>query len=200
VKHGKMNMPIECHGVTWGWVEAPTNQDGKVNSYIHKKLLVAGYGSSDVRAATIDANGNVTKLETVFKAGFAPSNVMRVTQGPDGAFYVGVGAACCAFQDNIGSGAVFKFSYKGSCLVPPKAVSVRQTYARFAQPGSGRYMLAHIGPTQIDVPAGISRIEAYDVAGKKVWSSSRTAAPSMTKEFIPASVPRGMLELRYFEN
>jgi glucose/arabinose dehydrogenase len=189
--HGHTAMSIDCHGVTWGWVEPPTVETGKVNSYLINKLIVGGFGSSDFRAATVSSDGYVTKLETLFKAGFAPSNVMRATQGPDGSFYVGQGVACCNFADNLSAAAIYKISYKGSCS------TVAVNPVKVAKLVGSRAKIAHFGATKVEFPAGIKHMQAFDMKGQMVWEASREDSSRLTMEIIPANVGGAMLQMRY---
>lgn len=202
VNHGGMNMPINCHGVTWGWVaydEANPNK-GKFPPYLKGKLLVSGYGPSDVRAATVDESGKVTKLETLFTAGFGNSNgglttdVLRATQGPDGAFYVGRGVGI-GFTSNNGC-KIFKVSYKGAC----STVGTRPSADKLKALVGRQVSLSHMGTTEVRIPSGIRGAAAFNLAGKEVWSFSRASDEGATTARIPASVPSGSLRLRYSVN
>lgn len=202
VSHGGMNMPINCHGLVWGWVKYdPANPNkGKFPPYLQGKLLVSGYGTADVRAATVDESGKVTKLETLFSASFGGSNgkfttdVLRGTQGADGAFYVGVGAGV-TFPTNSNC-KVFKISYKGDC----STVSTRPTQDQIRKLVSNRRPITHFGSTEVSIPDGIRRVRAYDISGKKVWETSRASDEGVAMAGIPATVPSGALKLRYFQN
>ena len=202
VKHGGMQMPINCHGLVWGWVKYdPANPNkGKLPPYLQNKLLVSGYGTADLRAATVDDNGKVTKIEVLFPSAFGNSNggfttdVLRGTQGADGAFYVGRGQGI-SFSATTAC-KIFKISYKGEC----STVSTRPTEAQIQKIVSGRQAISHMGATEISIPAGIKRVSAYDMAGKKVWETARASDEGLSTASIPASVPSGALKLRFFRN
>lgn len=199
VSHGAVAMPMSCHGVTWGWVDydSTTSSKTKWPPYLRGKAIVSGYGNGNINVATVDSAGRVTKLETLFNTYFGGSNmnfnynVLRATQGPDGAFYVGRGHGIGFSHDN--ACRIYKVSYHGACA---KSAGVNPAPARKL---IGRLQsVAHLGRTPVDLPPGIRRAEAFDVAGRKVWEARRAAAAEDAEEIIPSSVPRGMLEIRYF--
>jgi cytochrome c len=199
VRHGAMAMPMTCHGVTWGWVDYDSTSSSKSKwpPYLKGKVIVSGYSNANVNVATVDSAGNVTKVQTLFNTAFGGNNmnfnwdVLRATQGPDGAFYVGRGHGITFSKD--GACRIFKVSYKGPCS---KIAGINR--ARMEKLVAKEYAVVHLGETEIDLAPGIRRVEAFDVKGGKVWEARRSTASGDAKEIIPAGVARGMLQLRYF--
>lgn len=200
--HGGMQMPLYCLGFTWGWVkyDAALNSKVKFPPYLGGKLLVSSYGTTgtpDVRVATIDANGRATKLEVLFTAAFGNANQafttfgMRAKQGPDGAFYLGTWDAYNFDMSSLGK--IFKVSYNGSC----STVSDRPSEAKFAKLVSTTFAVAHLGATEIELVPGIKGAQAFNLNGALVWETHRALADDRLTAIIPASIPRGMLQVRY---
>lgn len=190
-KHGKTNYPMICLGVTWGWVDYDSNSTSKVKwpPYLQGKLLVSSFGQAALRVATLDATGNLLKLEQLFPVSNFTTDILRATQGPDGAFYVGQGNGF-AESDLY---RIYKISYKGSCStvgIKPDATTQKEGTQK------GR-RFANLGQSEVPWPAGMLRITVYDIQGKKVWVTTRKTASQSGSEQLPASIPKGMLELEY---
>ncbi len=200
--HGGMLMPLYCLGMTWGWVkyDAALNSKTKWPPYLAGKLLVSSYGATgtpDVRVATIDANGKATKLEVLFTGAFGGQHQnfttygMRARQGPDGAFYLGTWDAFNYDASTIGK--IFKVSYTGSC----STVSAKPSKAKFSKLVSTPFAIVHLGSTEIELAEGIRGAQAFNLDGTLVWETHRAVATERILATIPASVPRGMLQIRY---
>ncbi len=196
-KYGKTNMPINCFGVTWGWVNYDSTSTSKVKwpPYLKGKLLVSSYGAAALRVATIDATGKLTKLEQLFGVTEYTTDVLRTTQGPDGAFYVTRGNSTSFAADPVCR--IFKISYKGSCST---VVSNRPDVSQVAKYIATRSHVANLGHTEISLPAGIGRLQVFDIHGKMVWETSRSNSIEAASLQIPAGVSKGMLALKYFRN
>jgi cytochrome c len=197
VRHGKLNMPINCHGVTWGWVDYDPSSTSKVKwpPYLKGKVLVSGYGKSPVKVASVDASGKVTKLEDLFKNGTDfTTDILRATQGPDGAFYVTRGDGISFNSSTICR--IYKVSYNGAC----STVQIKPDMSQVAKQVAKHLHIANLGRTEISFPAGIHRVEAFDTQGKKVWENIRDNAATTLTLLIPSSITKGMLEIKYSQN
>jgi cytochrome c len=192
-KHGTTNMPINCHGVTWGFVDFDPMLNSKVKwpQYLKGKLLVSGYGASPVKVATLDDAGKVTKLENLFNASDFTTDILRATQGPDGAFYVARGDGI-SFASSP-TCKIYKVSYTGACA----PVSNRPAPEQLARQTALRPKVANLGTTEVTLPAGMARVSAYDTQGKLVWEAARGAENGNLVKQLPAGLSMGMLELRY---
>ncbi len=193
VKHGINALPIQCYGVTWGFVDYDPMLNSKVKwpPYLKDKLLVSGYGTTPVKVATLDANGAVTKTENLFNSADFTTDILRATQGPDGAFYVTRGDGISFAASSVCK--IYKVSYIGSCAT----VSTRPADEQIARQAAMRPKIANLGTTEVTLPAGISVVSAFDTQGKKVWEAARGAENGNVVKQLPATLSKGMLELRY---
>ncbi|MDB5105183.1 MAG: domain containing protein [Fibrobacteres bacterium] len=193
VKHGGIALPIQCHGVTWGFVDYDPMLNSKVKwpPYLKGKLLVSGYGTTPVRVATLDADGKVTKTENLFNSADFTTDILRATQGPDGAFYVARGDGISFNASSVCK--IYKVSYTGSCA----PVSARPSGEQIAKRAALRPKIANLGTTEVTLPAGMARVAAYDIRGAKVWEAERGAQEGDVVRNLPGSLSKGMLELRY---
>ena len=200
--HGGMQMSLFCFGFTWGWVKYDPASTSKVKwpPYLAGKLLVSSYGATgtpDVRVATIDANGKATKLETLFSTAFSLSHAsfnnfgMRAKQGPDGAFYLGTWDGPNFGKSTIGK--ISKISYSGAC----STVDIQPTHVKLAKLVSTSFAVAHLGATEVELGESIKSAKAFNLNGSMVWETHRSAADTRVTATIPASVPNGILQLRY---
>jgi glucose/arabinose dehydrogenase len=195
VKHGITALPIQCHGVTWGFVDYDPALNSKVKwpPYLKGKLLVSGYGTTPVRVATLDDNGNVTKTENLFNSTEFTTDILRATQGPDGAFYVSRGDGISFAASTVCR--IYKVSYTGSC----STVDVKPSREKLRRIAAQRPRIANLGAGSVTLPAGMAGVAAYDGQGRKVWESRRAQAESAGEltRALPAGLSQGMLELRY---
>lgn len=197
VRHGISALPMQCHGVTWGFVDYDPTLNSKVKwpPYLKGKLVVSGYGTSPVRVATLNAAGKTLKTEELFRSptDFA-TDILRATQGPDGAFYVSRGDGISFSTSSICR--IYKVSYTGTCSTVDIKPSREQVKRRVA----ARPKLANLGSGEIALPAGMSTVQAYDTHGRLVWKSHRGDAERSQGDVmrrLPAGMAKGMLELRY---
>ncbi len=183
-----------CFGVTWGFpaFDSTLNSRVKWPTYLAGKILFSSFGSADLRVGTLDNNGRLTRMETLFPAGhLASQNVMKAIQGPDGAFYVSHGDPGMQFGTSSVA-AIYKISYNGACN-PVTAVKPGNGFSR---PGH-LSRIVHFGATEVFFPAGIRRVRALNLAGRQVWEAVRDRGEGESTQRIPASVPPGMLQLVY---
>jgi cytochrome c len=194
VKHGKTNYPMICLGVTWGWVDYDSSSTSKAKwpPYLKGKLLVSSFGQAPLRVATIDAAGGVTKVEQLFPVSNFTTDILRATQGPDGAFYVGQGNGF-AESDLY---RIYKISYKGACSPVAMRAEAKATGGKVGQ----QYHIANLGQTEVAWPAGIMRMSAYNTQGKKVWEIARKTISESAPAILPTSISQGMLELKYSQH
>lgn len=189
------NFPsMNCFGVTWGWVAFDSTSQSTVKwpTYLAGKLLIGGWRGTDLKAATLDASGKIIKLETLFSGRPFNTNIMRVTQGSDGAFYVSSGGSF-GFDN---SARIFKVGYRGPC----NPVSIpKPDFPPVLQMTTSRRHLVHLGSTKVALPAGVKQVQAFDLQGRLVWVSARLDEPRAAEEWLPAYLPKGMLHLRYLE-
>ncbi|MDB5051219.1 MAG: domain containing protein [Fibrobacteres bacterium] len=194
---GAFKLANTCLGVTWGWVKYDPMLDSKAKwpPFLEGKALVSAYGSADVNVATVDANGKVTRLDKLFSASPFTTDVLKATQGADGAFYVARGDGINFNASSVAR--IYRVAYKGACFT----VSNRPTASRLAGLLAQRVRVAHMGGnTEVTLPAGIKRAEAYGTDGRLVWESPRSDGAARITRTIPASVANGMLQLRYFQD
>jgi hypothetical protein len=197
IKTGAFKLVNSCLGVTWGWIkyDPALNNKAKWPAFLGGKALVSSFGQSDVNVATVDANGKVTRLDKLFTGAAWTTDVMRATQGPDGAFYVARGDGLNFNTSSVSR--IYRISYKGSCF----SVSNRPAPERLRSLLAERPRVAHLGGnTEVTLPAGIGRAQAYGTDGRLVWESERSDGSAEVTRSIPASVPRGMLQLRYLRD
>lgn len=197
IKTGFIPMPMNCLGVTWGWIrhDPGLNSRAKWPAYLDGKVLVSSYGAAPVMVGTVDGTGKVTRLDRLFTASAFTTDVLKATQGADGAFYVARGDA---FNFGVSSvSKVYRVAYKGACVT----VSARPGASRLAGLLDRRLRVAHLGgDTEVPLPAGIGRAEASSMDGRIVWRAVRADASGETTRAIPSSVKRGILQVRYFQN
>jgi cytochrome c len=194
VRHGVTNMPINCHGVTWGFVDYDPMLNSKVKwpPYLKGKLLVSGYGPAAVKVATLDNDGKVTKMENLFgTATEFTTDILRATQGPDGAFYVARGDGIKFTSSGVCR--IYKVSYSGSCA----PVSTRPAPEKIGKQAAMRPKIANLGNAEVALPAGMERVGAYDTQGRLVWEAARYGREGNLTLKLPLAVGTGMLELRY---
>jgi cytochrome c len=193
VKHGIAALPIQCHGVTWGFVDYDPYLNSKVKwpPYLKGKLLVSGYGTSPVKVATLDDNGAVTKTENLFNSADFTTDILRAIQGPDGAFYVSRGDGISFSASSVCK--IYRVSYIGSCAT----VSMHPDPDKLKRQAALRPKIANLGTTEVTLPAGMARVAAYDSKGQLVWEAARGAEAGDIVKPLPGSLSKGMLELRY---
>jgi cytochrome c len=197
VATAQFKIPNQCLGVTWGWVKHDPSLDNKAKwpAYLGGKVLISTYGNGTVWAGTVDAAGKLIKMDKLFNPAPFTTDVMRATQGADGAFYIARGDGL-----NFGSSTVsriYRIAYKGSCV----ALSNLPDRAKLAGLLSLRLRVAHLGgATEVVIPAGIKRVQAYGMDGRVAWEASRADDFGETVRAIPASVKRGILQLRHFRD
>lgn len=83
-------------------------------AFLGDKVLISTYGNANVWAGTVDAAGKLIKMDKLFNASAFTTDVMRATQGADGAFYIARGDGL-----NFGSSTISRINriaYKGSCV------------------------------------------------------------------------------------
>jgi hypothetical protein len=190
---GKTLMPMVCLGVTWGWVKHDPTLDSRAKwpAFLDGKLLVSSHGVAQVKVATVDASGNVTRLDNLFAGSPFTTDVMKATQGADGAFYVAKGDAL-----NFGSSTasrIYRVAYKGPCFT----VGVKKDAAFRAGLKARRDRVTNLGNTQVAFPAGARRLTAFALDGRQVWTADRVDDAREALVSIPSHVTRGMLEIRY---
>lgn len=185
-RHGKTNMELNCFGVTWGWVDYDPASTSKIKwpPYLKGKLLVSSYGYAEVRVATIDSLGNVTKLEPFM----SDTDVLRTTQGPDGAFYVTHG-------DNMGfnldeSCRITKVSYIGACSTVSNLAAQNLKKNIFPK----NITFANLGGSLIHWPDGANRIRVFNNQGKRILDERRK---NTGVDFSERQLPLGIYSLQF---
>ena len=184
-------MPMQCFGVTWGWVDYDSASPSKAKwpPYLAGKLLVSSYGAAELRVATLDGQGKVANLETLFPASPHTTDILRAVQGPDGAFYVSRGDGIQFGTSSVTR--IYRISYKGACSQVGVGPSARRP-ARL--PGR----VVNLGSTSIPLPPG-TRVEAFDMRGSRRWEARAVpgGGAGSGRVALPGGLPRGMLHLRY---
>ncbi len=195
IKTGAFKLANSCLGVTWGWVkhDPMLNNKAKWPAFLDGKVLISSYGPSDVMVGTVDANGKLIKLDKLFTASAWTTDIMRATQGADGAFYVARGDGINFNTSTVSR--IYRIAYKGSCFT----VSTRPDAARLSALTAQRLRVTHMNAeTPVTLPAGIKRVEAYGTDGRVLWQAQRADASGDVVRAIPSSVRSGILQLRYF--
>jgi cytochrome c len=197
IKTAPLKIANRCLGVTWGWVkhDPMLNNKAKWPTFLAGKVLISSFGASDVMAGTVDADGKLTRLDKLFSASAFTTDVMRATQGADGAFYVARGDGLNFDQSSVSR--VYRVAYKGTCFTVGTQPGAERLNALTAQ----RLRVTHMGgETAVILPAGIKRAEAYGIDGRVAWRAGRADAGADATFSIPSSVRSGILQVRYFKD
>lgn len=189
-----MRGDLFCLGTVLAWAHYDPGLDSKAKfpPYLDGKLLFSSFGSAPLQAATVDDSGRITRVEQVLAPRAELSYIFRAVAGPDGAIYIARG------EDQYGTAPttqsrIVKLSYAGPCA--PVTVPVRPPLARSAAgPLPGIFHLG--GESRFAWPDGAGRVRAYGVRGSLEWEARRNGkVPGGT---VPASVPCGFLQLRFY--
>lgn len=182
-----------CLGTVLAWAHYDPGLDSKVKfpPYLDGKLLFSSLGNSPLQAATVDDSGRVTRIEQVLPARNELSYIFRAVTGPDGAIYIARG------EDQYGTSPtplsrIVKLSYAGPCA--PVVAPLRSSAAEPLRSVPSR--IFHFGgDSRFAWPDGAGRLRAYGLGGTLEWQAERFGMDKVGK--IPASVPCGLLQLRF---
>lgn len=155
-----------------------------------KVILFTGWGG-DFRVGTLSVGGVLSDVKRIFSSSFGAA-VLRAKRGPDGALYT-ISNGGEFFAPGSGD-KIFRISYVGPCNPP---VVARQPVAR-SEILPARAMMISLSPiSSITLPAGVRKVELYDLGGRKVWSHRRSRSLARETVSAPAGFANGLYSLRY---
>ncbi|HKP95519.1 MAG TPA: PQQ-dependent sugar dehydrogenase, partial [Fibrobacteria bacterium] len=176
--------------------------DGDLNStvklppHFNRKWFVTDYTAGNLYVFDVDADGNQVTSYQPFLKGRVFNGPIDFRQGPDGALYiVNYGFANFTTGNNT---SIMKISYTGNCrptdVKLEKPVGLAETRSDMVSRRSG--FLINLGASSlIKVPRGMSGIELYDIAGKRVWSLGNLKQGDSFR--LPSGLRAGALKYRW---
>jgi cytochrome c len=157
-----------------------------------KVILFQGWGGS-YWVGKLSAQGVLSEVKKIFNNGLGGA-VLRLKRGPDGALYsISNGGG---FFVPGGGDKIFKISYKGTCN-PPVVVGVRDGSAGHAVPAHAPTLTYLNRASTLSIPAGVTRVELYNTAGRIVWSQGRGRGSPREILPSPAHLREGVYSMRF---
>lgn len=183
-----------CVGTVLSWAHYDPGLDSKVKfpPYLDGKLLFSSLGMAPLQAATVDDSGRVTRVEQVLSARSELATLFRSETGPDGALYLARGEEQYGTAPTTES-RIVKLSYTGSCAPVVPVLSATKTRA---MPGGLDLLYHGNGDSYFSWPDKAGRVRAFAVNGSVAWEARRSGKGDEGR--IPASIPCGLLQLRFY--
>lgn len=167
--------------------------------HFNKKWLFSDFNAGYVRVASPAEDGKSLASDVEFFSSAFLSRPLDMEIGPDGALYV------LDYDGWFNAGALTAISrveYTGTCkdatLMPPSVGTVREA-GRLNGLGRGGLMAVDLRSGRMVLPAGMRRVDLFDLKGALVFSHERagTSAAGDIQVTLPHGLGNSLLKARF---
>jgi cytochrome c len=162
----------------------------KLPPHFDGKWIIGEFADDWLKVATPDAG--LTKINDLqaFPGGLPGQNrIIGLDLGPDGALYY---LNYAGWASSTGQTKIGRLEYTGSCRPATPVPHLPTVALRDKAPKAG-LVAPGISNGRLTLPAGVTGVELYDLAGKLAFRKTRTDATRSEDVVLPQGISRGVL-------